>query len=93
MGDDDDELNINRTTVGDHGTQGAEHFLIVYFVGANDAGAASGGHLTFGRFASFGASTLVRKWLAKMTKMAVLAKMTKMTQKARLHKTAIYGAI
>ena len=28
-------------------------FLIVCFVGANDAGAASGGHLTFGRFASF----------------------------------------
>ena len=28
----------------------------------------------------FGASTLVRKWLAKMTKMAVLAKITKMTQ-------------
>ena len=28
----------------------------------------------------FGASTLVRKWLAKMTKMAVLAKMTKMTK-------------
>ena len=53
MGDDDDELNINRTTVGDHGTQGAEHFLIVCFVGANDAGAASGGHLTFGGFASF----------------------------------------
>ena len=30
----------------------------------------------------FGASTLVRKWLAKMTKMAVLAKMAKMTQLA-----------
>ena len=30
-------------------------FLFVCFVGANDAGAASGGHLTFGRFASFGA--------------------------------------
>ena len=28
----------------------------------------------------FGASILVRKWLAKMTKMAVLAKMAKMTQ-------------
>ena len=27
--------------------------------------------------------TLARKWLAKMTKMAVLAKMAKMTQKAR----------
>ena len=27
-------------------------FLFVCFVGANDAGAASGGHLTFGRFAS-----------------------------------------
>ena len=35
-----------------HGTLGAEHFLVVCFVGANDAGAASGGHLTFGRFAS-----------------------------------------
>ena len=30
----------------------------------------------------FGASTLVRKWLAKMTKMAVLAKITKMTPMA-----------
>jgi len=30
----------------------------------------------------FGAYTLVRKWLAKTTKMAVLAKMTKMTQMA-----------
>ena len=30
----------------------------------------------------FRASTLVRNWLAKMTKMAVLAKMTKMIQKA-----------
>ena len=29
-----------------------------------------------------GVSTLARKWLAKMTKMAVLAKMAKMTQKA-----------
>ena len=38
--------------MGDHGTLGAEHLLIVCFVGANDAGAASGGHLTFGRFAS-----------------------------------------
>ena len=28
-------------------------FLFVCFVGANDAGAASGGHLTFGRFARF----------------------------------------
>ena len=28
-------------------------FLFVCFVGANDAGAVSGGHLTFGRFASF----------------------------------------
>jgi hypothetical protein len=30
----------------------------------------------------FGVPTLVRKWLAKMTEMAVLAKMTKMTQMA-----------
>ena len=30
----------------------------------------------------FGVSTLVRKWLAKMTEMAVLAKMAKMTQMA-----------
>ena len=39
---------------------------------------------TYGPF--FGRPTLVRKWLAKMTKMACLPKMTKMTQKARLHK-------
>ena len=31
----------------------------------------------------FGVSTLVRKWLAKMTKMAIWGKMAKMTQKAR----------
>ena len=31
----------------------------------------------------FGVSTLVRKWLAKMTKMEVLAKMAKMTQKPK----------
>ena len=37
-----------------HGTLGAEHFLVVCFVGANDAGAASGGHLTFGRLPSVG---------------------------------------
>ena len=30
----------------------------------------------------FGVSALVRKWLAKMTKMVVLAKMAKMTQMA-----------
>ena len=37
--------------------------------------------------------TLVRKWLAKMIKMAFFSKMTKMTKKARLHKIAVYGAI
>ena len=34
-------------------------FLFVCFVGANDAGAASGGHLTFGRFASCSRNQLI----------------------------------
>ena len=44
---------------------------IVCFVGANDAGAASGGHLTFGRFSSFrdgGCKLLVRASAVLTTK-------------------------
>jgi len=41
----------------------------------------------------FGVSTLARKWLAKMAKMACFAKMIKKTKTAWFSKIAISGAI
>ena len=52
-------------------------FLFVCFVGANDAGAASGGHLAFGRLARFASFWSVKDancsavvWLASLPRLS-----------------------